>query len=368
MSDEFQCGVVVLGGGVAGVSAALELRRGGVSAWVLERTGYSQWRPGETLSPVARAELQRLGLVGQPGEEDILVSEGIESAWGEEEPRFHSFLTNPYGQGWHMDRQCFDARLSLRAREHQVRVLTRASVVGLERTPAGWHVQARTPSGPLDLFCEAVVDATGRAAQVARQCGVRRCMEDALCSVSALVEMTEERERTLLVETTPLGWWYVAPQPGGRALVSLLSDADLLSRHGAFQPSGWSRLLADTRYIRERLGWLPGVTRLHVRPCETSRLERFSGEGWVAVGDAASMFDPLSSGGILKALRSGRGAAAALRATLGGDRGALHRYEEEQATAFSRYLGARQAHYALEQRWAGETFWQRRRAVAAQEA
>jgi flavin-dependent dehydrogenase len=102
------------------------------------------------------------------------------------------------------------------------------------------------------------------------------------------------------------------------------------------------------------------VERLHLRRCETSSLERAAGEGWAAVGDAAAMWDPLSSSGILKALRSGRAAAKALTADLGGERGALERYCQDRADEFTRYLSARQAHYSLEQRWTGEEFWRRR--------
>lgn len=85
-----------------------------------------------------------------------------------------------------------------------------------------------------------------------------------------------------------------------------------------------------------------------------------AGAGWVAVGDAAAMWDPLSSSGILKGLRTGRAAALALCAALGGNSGALEDYARQQAEEFSRYLSARQAHYTLEQRWAGEDFWRRR--------
>jgi flavin-dependent dehydrogenase len=353
--------VVVVGGGVAGTSTALTLARAGLSVCVLERTRYEQWRPGETLSPLAHAELQRLGVPLAESGEELLPSHGIEAAWGSEQPRFHSFITNPYGGGWHVDRQRFDALLSRHAEAHQVTLLRLTSAVRLEHGPGTWRVHAQGPQGePLSLTCDAVVDATGRASLLARQRGVRGHRVDALCSVSALLDRPPDMERTLLVESTPLGWWYAAPLPGNRLLVSLLSDTDLLMRAGALRPPGWSALLSATRHLRERVGTLPEQPRLHVRPCETSYLERSAGERWVAVGDAASVLDPLSSGGILKALRSGRQAAEALQAALGGDRTALPRYAEARSSEFARYLEARHDHYATERRWADEPFWHRR--------
>ncbi|MDC0713773.1 tryptophan 7-halogenase [Stigmatella sp. ncwal1] len=353
--------VVVLGGGVAGLSAALTLVRAGVSACVLERTDYSPWRPGETLSPVAYAELQQL-LAPEPLEtEGFLASHGLEATWGSGHPHRHSFLTNPYGSGWHVERRHLDALLARQVQSLQVPLWRSTCVTHLEREGHGWRLRARTPQGPVELRCEALVDATGRSAQVARQLGVRRHSWDALCSVSVITDRPPGfQEQRLVVEATPLGWWYAAPLPQGRLILSLLSDVDVLQRQGALQPAGWSALFSTTRHLSERVGRLAGVTRLQVRRCETSRLEHAAGAGWVAVGDASAMWDPLSSSGILKGLRTGRAAARALCAALGGNSGALEDYARQEAEEFIRYLSARRAHYTLEQRWAAEDFWRRR--------
>ncbi|MDY7227141.1 FAD-dependent oxidoreductase [Hyalangium rubrum] len=356
---------VVVGGGVAGLSAALTLVRTGVSTCVVERTDYSPWRPGETLSPVAFAELRRW-LAPEPLEtEGFLASYGLEATWGSEKPHHHSFLTNPYGQGWHVERRQLDSLLARHARSQGVELWSNACVTHLEREERGWRLQLSTPEGPRKLHCTVLVDATGRSAQVARYCGVRRQNHDKLCSVSAVVDRPPSHEEHLLrVEATPSGWWYAAPLPQGRIIFTLMSDVDVLERHNALRPAGWSALLAQTRHLTRGLGELPTVQRLHVRPCETSRLERAAGEGWAAVGDAAAMWDPLSSSGIVKGLRTGQAAARALLASLRGDREALEDYAREREEEFSGYLEARQAHYAQEQRWMGEAFWQRRHAPA----
>lgn len=361
MSLRARYGAVVVGGGVAGTSAALGLVQAGLSTCILERTDYSPWRPGETLSPETYGELrQQLGprLLAAEG---FLVSHGLEATWGSDVPHQHFFLTNPYGCGWHVERRRLDALLARHAQEHQVQVLQRTSLQRLEREEGQWRVLASGPEGALELRCDVLVDATGRAAQVARLCGVRRRNQDDLCSVSAIVARPpDHHEHHLHVEATPVGWWYAAPLPANQLMVTLLSDRDVLSRHDALRPAGWRSLFGATRHLAPRLGPLPAVERLHLRRCETSSLERAAAEGWAAVGDAAAMWDPLSSSGILKGLRTGRGAARALIQALGGERGAMERYAQQQAEDFTRYLSARQAHYQLEQRWTGEAFWRRR--------
>lgn len=356
--------VVVMGGGVAGLSAALTLVEEGVSVCVVERTDYSSWRPGETLSPVVSAELEQW-FAPEPVSweaEGFLRSHGLEATWGSERPHQHSFLTNPYGNGWHVERRHLDALLARHAQARRVPVWRRACVTHLERMRGGWRVRVQTPEGSRQLRCAALVDATGRAAQVARHQGVRRLEWDALCSVSATVERpAHHQEQQLVVEATPHGWWYAAPQPEGRLILTLMSDVDVLQRHGALSPEGWGALFASTR-LADRVGALPAMSRLQVRRCETSRLEHAAGLDWVAAGDAAAMWDPLSSGGILKGLRTGREAARALTSLFAGEGRALQDYARRRVEEFTHYLAARRAHYTEESRWADEDFWRRRRA------
>ena len=100
------------------------------------------------------------------------------------------------------------------------------------------------------------------------------------------------------------------------------------------------------------------LSRAH--PCETGILDRIAGDGWIAVGDAASMVDPLSSTGVLKALRSGAEAADRIAEYLAGDTSALGHYENSIRSDFRTYLGARWRQYAIEARWPREPFWARR--------
>ena len=64
----------------------------------------------------------------------------------------------------------------------------------------------------------------------------------------------------------------------------------------------------------------------------SARLDRFVGDGWVAAGDAALSFDPLSSQGMLTALYTGMKAGQALSAHLAGDGGALEAYADARRT------------------------------------
>lgn len=71
----------------------------------------------------------------------------------------------------------------------------------------------------------------------------------------------------------------------------------------------------------------------------SSHLDRFSGKGWLAVGDAAVAFDPLSSQGLSNALANGFYAGHALADDLLGKPGSRDAYEHEVATGYDAYLG-----------------------------
>jgi flavin-dependent dehydrogenase len=83
-----------------------------------------------------------------------------------------------------------------------------------------------------------------------------------------------------------------------------------------------------------------------------------AGDGWVAVGDAASTIDPLSSQGILYAMTSGLAAANALLDANPAE--ALKRYASALADRFHKDLTTRAHFCRRERRWSDRPFWQRR--------
>jgi flavin-dependent dehydrogenase len=164
-----------------------------------------------------------------------------------------------------------------------------------------------------------------------------------------------------LIEACAEGWWYSARLPDGWVAAALMSDGDIVSAKKLGQPENWLRCLQQTDQTRARLAPLDFTgEKLRVYPAQSCRLSALSGAGWLAVGDAACAFDPLSGQGIYKALRSGQAAGETIAAFLEGDNLALPEYEARVIKQFDHYLLARQTYYALEKRWPESLFWQRR--------
>ena len=150
--------------------------------------------------------------------------------------------------------------------------------------------------------------------------------------------------------------------PNQRLAVAWFTDPDLLAERAAWRPEGWWNLL-QTSDLVGRLVATHGYRiprRIDVFAASSSLLTHPTGDGWIAAGDAAASYDPLSSHGIGSALACGRSAARAIAATLDGDTTAFTTYRDRLLADYTHYLCTRHAYYADERRWPTSPFWRRR--------
>ena len=221
-------------------------------------------------------------------------------------------------------------------------------------------VTRREGSGTTSLDAAFLVDATGRRATLARRLGARVKYFDRLVGLAVLFTSPSVTDGLTLVEACEEGWWYSFAMPGPRRLVVLMSDSDLLKTRRLAVPDRWLEVLSQTRLVSgpASMGVPLGTPRL--LPAQTRRLDHFAGPGWLAVGDSATTFDPLSSQGLVKALRTAILGSYAARNALARDESGLHKFDRLTAQEFDDYLSARRDFYRREPRWAESLFWRRR--------
>ena len=149
-----------------------------------------------------------------------------------------------------------------------------------------------------------------------------------------------------------MGWWYTAPLPYGRRVVSLLTDADLGRAARLPDREAWTVCLRRTRHVAALLHEDAQPVGATVASASSGLLNCFGQEGWLATGDAAASCDPLAGQGITSALRSGILASyAAADALSGNGPTGLHRYEAILQAQFAGFRRMHRAHYARESRW-----------------
>jgi flavin-dependent dehydrogenase len=361
--------VVIVGGGPAGAAAALWLARAGRRVLMIEAAHPNTFKIGEALPPAARPILQDLGVWSSFVNDGHLPCYGNLSAWGADLLQSTDFIYDPNGHGWHLDRARFDALLREAAREAGAEVQTATSLKQLTYTAGCWHLILAGPNDKAEARCHWLVDATGRRSTVARRCGVRHRQDDRLIAFFALFHQpasltdTDQDSRTL-IEAAPDGWWYTALLPSKQRVVAYLTDVDLVEPRTMRTQKGYLSLLGRTEHVRALLAAheysIESVPKGIA--ASSARLNQFSGKGWLATGDAALSFDPLSSQGILTAIYTGSEAGQTLVAQTSGDSDALTRYSARLQTIYDAYLQNLSTYYTLEERWSDRPFWQRRRA------
>jgi flavin-dependent dehydrogenase len=220
-----------------------------------------------------------------------------------------------------------------------------ATLDALSYDGASWRVRAdRT-----EMNARYMVDTTGRASTVARICGAQRVAIDQLVGLTAFFESRgadDPHGKFTFIEASEEGWWYSAPLPGSRLVVAYFTDSNLadVSRFDALVP----------RHTRERMSAYTMTVPPRVASANTARLSSVIGSAWLAAGDAAVSFDPLSSQGILTALESAIDAAQAIATD------SFATYAELVTQRYRDYLVDRARYYALETRWPESAFWMRR--------
>jgi flavin-dependent dehydrogenase len=361
---------VVLGGGPAGCAAAIALRRSGAGTVVVAESGtYESDRIGESIPPDTRRLFARLGLLEAFEREGHEPCYGSCSSWGSDVLGYNDFTVNPNGSGFHLDRRRFDAFLAHHARKAGAHLVTGARFRSIRPYRGGtgepaFAVELGTGAGVRRLKASFVIDATGSGARLARNLGAQRLVHDRFFCATGYFHLRDEADLTQLtmLEAVSDGWWYAARLPDRRIAVALACDGDNLRSTMSHESTSWLERLSQTSFLAPALKdsfFLPGSLSICPVPCFV--LDRPAGPHWLAAGDAAASYDPLSGQGIYKALSNGLAAASTIRTCLDGDETAIERYAEGIRRSFDTFLAQRDTFYAQERRWPEATFWTRRR-------
>lgn len=359
--------VVIIGGGIAGCAAALALRHRGIDGVLIVEAGnYEAFQIGETIPPDSRLLLERLRAwegFAEEGQEPCL---GSCSSWGDDSVGYNDFLLNPHGTGWHLDRRKFGAFLAKKAKLSGAEVKSGNVVVSTERAGEDvFSLLLETREGVQRIAARFVIDATGARFRLANTMGARPLVHDRLLWVGARLDCPAEGDfcRLTMLEAVEEGWWYAARVPDRRVVVAIATDAETNKRAMLHRADGWLPHLRKTRHMKT---WLADCKfhrdqPMSIRSAPSFVLDRVCGTNWLAVGDAASAYDPIASQGIHKALLDGLHAGAAIADDLAGVGGAFDGYQASIFARFNDYLEIRDYFYDLERRWPSSPFWRNRR-------
>lgn len=328
--------LLVIGGGPAGAAAAIRAAHAGAKVTVFEKGAFGRDKVcGDGLTPRAVGAMQELKLTidGNAHRIDglrmIAGRKTRELAW----PATSRFPA--YGAVW--PRKGLDAYLMASAAsagaemlyQHEAMPVVDSSgrVTGVESRGRTWNA-------------DMVVVATGAPGAVARLLGADRVADEPFgLAIRAYVESPRHADRHLESSLTlkdefgtPVpgyGWMF----PAGDGTVNIGVGA--LSTMRGFKKLNLNKLLDSYRdLVRDPWGVGPYLDRPRAWRLPMSSMRRH-GPGWVAVGDAAGLVNPMNGEGIDYGLESGMLAADLF---LNDPSTAPARYDHEIGARFDAFL------------------------------
>jgi flavin-dependent dehydrogenase len=289
--------VAVIGGGPGGCAAAISCAQAGLRVALVERDPFPRDHPGETLHPGVEPLLARLGVANQVLAAGFIRHEGHWVEWNAPR-RFESFGEDQQGawrgfQAWRAD---FDGILLQRAREVGVTIFQPCRAI---RPVVNSDCVAGVATSEGTLPSSFVVDASGSRHWLARCLGLK----------------VERRSPRLIAR-----YGYARGEcPLHDEAPSIVADDKGWTWKARVRPRlyVWTRLALHDEDIAA--DWLPDEfhgLQSHGKPRGADvtwrKVTPTASPGYFLVGDAASVLDPASSHGVLKAIMSGMMAAHAI--------------------------------------------------------
>jgi len=355
--------IVVIGGGPAGAVIARQLVKYGMKVTVLEANAAPLQKPGECLPPNIKPLLRKLEL-------DHLLSKhkhsySNQAAWGSNEIIDENFINGIHGSGTHIDRKLFEQDLANEAQNEGVIWYNEHILRNCTRIDKEWHLEVEYLGNKRKFLADFIIDASGRKSIIGRSLNIKRVTLGKLVGVSAIISGNTVLNASTLIETCANGWWYSASLPSNKLIVSFMTDSDQILKLKANNNDGFNSLLYKTNHVKKRVVQCLGadksiITSLSTHAANSSRLEQITGEGWLAVGDAACTYDPLSSYGITAAIGTAYYGGCAINDHFQGKKESFLTYNYLMDKMYSTYLPMIATSYCQEKRWNNYAFWERR--------
>jgi flavin-dependent dehydrogenase len=344
----YDADVIVIGGGPAGSAISSYLAMHGYSTALFEREIHPREHVGESLVPATNRVLEEIGFWPKMGNFGWVPKPG--ATWTGYKGRVGSEVVVTFADvkmeninqdyTYHVDRARFDNELLKHAQTLGVRVLEGANVVRLNTDADGRAagVRVRILDQELDFRSRFVVDASGRRGLIGKQMGLWRKDEqfDQMAVYSWFRNVKAPSEEThdyIHVHFLPIerGWVWQIPIYPEATSVGVVVEKSVFQRSGKDYETFFHDVIQMSNNTKHILSDAERVRDWYVEGDYSYKMDRFTGDGWLLVGDAARFVDPIFSSGVSVAVNSAKFAFEALHQALQGrdERAAFDGYDEK---------------------------------------
>jgi flavin-dependent dehydrogenase len=318
---------------------------------------------GESLNPDIKSCLLFLDIWSNFIKDNHLKSFGNLSVWGNNKIKENNFFFHPNTYGYHIDRQRFNNMFVWAAKQQDVQYLS-PLIKTIDKDNNIFKLKL-LDNNNLRIIIDSkfMVDATGRARWFSLREGISVKTFDHLCGYICFLksQSKSDTQPMTLIESSPNGWWYTALLPNDIRITAFFTDYDLSFSKYLKTISGWKKVLNKTLHIRKIIEEYD--YNIYLGPyailSNSTRLEKAYGQNWLAIGDAAATFDPLSSNGVLNAIDDAINVSNIIKKYLEEEENMFDSYNIYLIKKFNNYLYKRSFYYNKEKRWENSLFWRR---------
>ncbi len=366
MQNLLETNVLIVGGGPAGTSAALSLLKySDLKVVIVEETNLESVKIGEQVNSSIFDILSYMGIEKTAFDQNNFIQgHSSTAAWGSERLMVRDSIFNTETESFQLNREEFDYLLLKNVSEKGGIIFPRTKCLSFDQDENHhWTVDVKHETkGNFTIKADYLIDATGRMGSVCRKIGVQSQRYDELAAIGRFFYFDESQtiEQNIIIESIEDGWWYCASLPNQKMTLTFFSDAQIIKEKKLENTENWSRLLSKTKHIQHKISKAASEGKPWVKNAFSQIADISSSKNFLAVGDAAASFDPISSMGIGFAISSACHAAKAIIDADSGHDNTFLSYQENINTIYHNYLKTKTFFYQKEQRWSDSVFWKKR--------
>ncbi|NOQ65577.1 MAG: hypothetical protein GQ582_13785 [Methyloprofundus sp.] len=312
------CDVAIVGAGPAGCTTARLLSLWGFNVIVIDSEKKKTYKFHEVLPPSSLPLLDALELQSLFKSDPRVATpcSGVTSNWYQNETYYDDYFASPGGSAWVVERIFFDQQLKNIATYNGVTFLNDSFIQDIVFVDGVWELNTNNKS----IQAPFVIDASGRASVLSRNLGAKKLIGASMVAGGVSIPRSsdiEMRSGRLSIKTSSSGWGYSLMNGLGELNLVAVSTSKRLTKKDYFNETLLSLFPEYEDTLLSRLKH--DQSSLKRVDASSSILDSVVGDAWLAIGDAATAFDPITSQGLVNALSSAMMGAHACREFLAGN-------------------------------------------------
>jgi NitT/TauT family transport system ATP-binding protein len=336
-SKKMDADVIIIGGGPAGSVLGAYLARAGVDHLLVERAHFPRAHVGESLSYGTTAILKEIDFLPVMEREGLMRKRGVSwVSWLDNEQSDIEFdgLGEP-GHAFQVNRSKFDDLLLKHAREQGTRVFSGAQVdrIDFNRHGQASGVTVQVGASKFSLRSRLVVDASGRPAVLGHQLKLLKTETDfPLSSVHSWFSHVDRGKRATdsytRIHLLPFkrGWAWQIPIDEEITSVGVVTERSHFVKSGEDVNQFFQWAVSSNQVLAEHMRQAVRLREFRMDSHQSYMMEKFAGDGWLMIGDAAFFTDPIFSSGVSDGMHTAKFAAEAIIDVLATSEGTEARF------------------------------------------